>query len=174
MLSYPGLDQLLAGMQGTGFSERIVPMLVRTWLADYDQRAPGNDVVAVEAAGFSYLFDIANERLVAAWGISRGKFSHERDASRARGHPMGYGALYHRGHAIPHSLGGALDINLVPQRGSINVGAFQALEREAAANPGSLYFTYWVYGPHAGQRPTGCEQGLLCPGQSPKLTIHAN
>jgi len=78
--------------------------------------------------------------------------------------------LYHRGHAIPHTLGGATDINLVPQLGAVNVGAFRALERAAVATPGALYFTYWSYRgsrlrtarghDEPGQVPTAVEQGL--------------
>ena len=97
------------------------------------------------------------------------------------GHPLSAGSLYHRGHAIPHSLGGATDINLVPQLGMINTGPFRALERRAVATPGSLYFTYWTYAGaqhsrygHSGQTPAGVDQGLLVPGERPVVSSHWN
>ena len=74
--------------------------------------------------------------------------------------------LYHRGHAIPHTLGGPTDINLVPQLGRINVGQFRTLEKRAVATPGSLYFTYWSYArtraagrSSASQTPVAVDQG---------------
>ena len=58
-------------------------------------------------------------------------------------------------------LGGGLDINLVTQRGSLNIGQFRVLEKRAVATPGSLYFTYWVYRSPQTQKPVRVEQGLL-------------
>jgi hypothetical protein len=81
------------------------------------------------SADFAYLFDIGKEPLIAAWGISRGRFGGDRDAPRMKQFPLSAGAKYHRGHAIPHRLGGPLDINLVPQLGAINIGPFRALEK---------------------------------------------
>jgi hypothetical protein len=98
------------------------------------------------------------------------------------GHPNSAGPLYHRGHAIDHTLlGGPTDINLVPQLGRINVGPFRPLEKKAVAAPGSFYFTYWTYfasaparGGSSGQTPTGVDQGLLIVGQSPLIRHHGN
>jgi hypothetical protein len=97
------------------------------------------------------------------------------------GHPSSAGPLYHRGHAIAHTLGGPTDINLVPQLGRINVGPFRPLEKKAVATPGSFYFTYWTYfgttsrrGAIPSQMPTGVDQGLLIAGQPPQITHHGN
>jgi hypothetical protein len=97
------------------------------------------------------------------------------------GYPLSAGSLYHRGHAIPHRLGGPTDINLVPQLGKINIGPFRPLEKKAVATPGSFYFTYWTYLGSArardgrlGQTPTGVDQGLLIPGQNPLISRHGN
>jgi hypothetical protein len=124
---------------------------------------------------------VSAERLIAAWGISRGRHAGARDASRMAGHPLSAGPLYHRGHAIPHTLGGPTDINLVPQLGRINIGPFRPLEKMAVATPGSFYFTYWTYlgspptrTSSPGQTPTGVDQGLLIPGQWPLITHHGN
>lgn len=112
--------------------------------------------------------------MIAAWGISRGRHAGKRDKSRMAGHPRSADKRYHRGHAISHTLGGRTDINLIAQLGSVNIGPFRALEREAIATPGALYFTYWTYGPANGQKPSGVQQGLLVPGRPAKLHNHTN
>ncbi|WP_159730617.1 DNA/RNA non-specific endonuclease [Methylosinus sp. Ce-a6] len=185
MAAYPLIDKWLAGVDpagpGGGFDKDIVPYLIAIWLDDYAQDFDASNIVETSSSEFSYLFDITAERLLAAWGVSRGRHGGARDASRMRGHPLSAGAHYHRGHAIPHTLGGPTDINLVPQAAKVNVGAFRPLERRAVASPGSFYFSYWSYrgaaparagGP--GQTPTGVDQGLLIPGQKADIRRHGN
>ena len=155
-------------------AREIVDYLTDEWVRDYRRTVGRSQIVETSTQGFSYLFDLATERLVSAWGLSRGRSSHIRDKSRMAGHPLGGGAAYHRGHAIPHTLGGGTDINLVAQRGSVNIGPFRQLEREAVASPGSLYFTYWTYGPSPGQKPIRSQQGLLKPGGRLQLRDHPN
>jgi hypothetical protein len=183
MLNYPGLAEDLKRLRPPLTETDLSPLangLVRVWMNDYGQRTPRYDVVETTDAGFSYLFDIAGERLLAAWGLSKGKDSSPRSviASRMKGHPLTNlvgGKRYHRGHAVPHTLGGRTDINLVPQLGLINSGPFQELERLAVLNPGSLYFTYWRYYPNAtSQRPSGVEQGCLIAGQPPRIESFGN
>lgn len=157
----------------------VVPSLVDIWLMD-SMSSRSDDVVEVRIDGFSYLFDHANERLIAAWGISTGKSDAPRPKRRMQGHPLSAGPLYHRGHAIPHTLGGGTDINLVPQLGWINTGPFRRLEIKAVATAGALYFTYWRYhaicaGAHRPvQLPTGVDQGLITPGHEPEIIRHGN
>src|SRR5262245_13364380 len=107
---YPKLDQLLMGVDPNspqlGFEKSVIPYLIDVWLADYGQATGSSDIVETSTAGFSYLFDIASERLIAAWGISAGRHSGARDKSRMAGHPLSAGPHFHRGHAIPHTLGG--------------------------------------------------------------------
>ena len=157
----------------------VVPYLIGEWLSEPGERV-SSDVVETTDAGFSYLFDVGHERLIAAWGISGGRHDGKRDASRMAGHPLSAGEGYHRGHAIPHTLGGPTDINLVAQLGRINIGPFRPLEKKAVATPGALYFTHWTYrrAPKVrgapGQTPTGVEQGLLVGGQPPDIRRHGN
>jgi hypothetical protein len=125
------------------------------------------------------LFDIAAERLIAAWGLSKGKDKSPRSiiATRMKGHPLTnlvHGKRYHRGHALPHTMGGRTDINLVPQLGAINSGPFQELERLAVATEGSLYFTYWSYPDGRAQRPSDVEQGCLIAGSAPRIANFRN
>src|SRR5215208_2982342 len=178
MVQYLGLDSMVRGMPADApveaFAREVIPCLTSAWLEDYTRSAPASDIVETTTSGFSYLFDVASERLIAAWGVSQGRHGGPRDKARMAGHPLSNGPLYHRGHAIPHTLGGPTDINLVPQLGSVNVGPFRELERLAVATPGALYYTYWTYGGTTGQTPTGVEQGLLVPGSTPELRRHGN
>lgn len=182
MAAYTQLASYMPGSGADGSNKAIwrnaEAYLTSVWLDDY--RFAKADVNEVRSGNFSYLFDIEAERLIAAWGISAGRHSGERDKARIAGHPQSAGPLYHRGHAIPHTLGGSLDINLVPQLGKVNIGAFRRLESEAVAIPGALYFTYWRYRPglteegFPSQVPVGVDQGLLVPGRSPTIVTHAN
>lgn len=186
MARYPELANLVRSVDSnhteSGFTKKVAPYLVEIWLSDYEKNGGTiNDVVETRTSEFSYLFDIGTERLIAAWGISRGRNKEARDAYRMAGHPLSAGPLYHRGHAIPHTLGGPTDINLVPQPGKMNIGPFRPLEKKAVATPGSFYFTYWIYLGSAqtrdrlpGQRPTGVDQGLLEPGKPPLIRHHGN
>ena len=145
------------------------------WIEDYQATSGEADLVETDTSGFSYLFDLTAERLLAAWGVSRGRNKATRDAARMAGYPKAGGDAYHRGHAISHGMGGGTDINLVPQLGSMNVGAFRQLERKAVTTPGAFYFTYWIYtgaapvrhGPS--QIPTQVDQGLLIFGRPPEV-----
>jgi hypothetical protein len=173
------LPRLAQADAATAFQEVVTPLLIALWANDYCHRFASCELLETSVGGFSYLFDVSTERLVAAWGISQGKSGVARKeiATRMRGHPLANGGTYHRGHAIPHTLGGSTDINLVPQLGKINSGPFQALERLAVSRPGALYFTYWLYAPGDSQVPIGVEQGLLSPGATActfRLSAFAN
>jgi hypothetical protein len=177
MAHYPELksfcDRVSNGLTD-GVWTSVVGYLTDVWINDYAARCTSRDIVETTTSGFSYLFDIASGRLLAAYGVSHGRHGGKRDASRMAGHPLSDGPRYHRGHAIPHTLGGPTDINLVPQLGAINIGPFRRLEKLAVATPGSFYFTYWSYPGGDSQRPSGVDQGLLIPGQSPQITPHVN
>lgn len=176
MANYPDLTKYLAAANaGPGlFDDPVIPYLIKVWLDDYGRIGIAFDIVETEVDGFNYLFDIAAERLLAAFGVSRGRHGEPRDRSRMAGHPLSAGPLYHRGHAIPHTLGGPTDINLVPQLGAINVGPFRELEKRAVATPGSLYFTYWIYRKSRDQTPIAVDQGLLIPGRPPEIHHYRN
>lgn len=183
MPHYERLTAMLRAMKPplteTVVSNQLAPLLIDLWLADYCKVAPAYDVVETKDQGCSYLFDVAAERLIAAWGLSSGKDTSPRTiiATRMKGHPLINtvgGKRYHRGHAIPHTMGGRTDINLVPQLGTINSGPFQEIERLAVSTPGSLYFSQWSYPDDRSQRPSGVEQGCLVAGGSPKVARFQN
>ena len=183
MPAYPGL-QARVDVVGTDPTDEdrwngVVDFLTDIWADRYAASVPDCDLVTVVDSG-SYLFDCSAQRLIAAWAVSRGDPGERRDKRRMAGHPLGAGAGYHRGHAIPHSLGGPMDINLVPQLGRVNVGPFRKLERKAVARPGSLYFTCWIYAPDAragqylSQKAIAVEQGLLTAGQPAEINFFHN
>jgi hypothetical protein len=173
MAIYPKLPQIVLNATPGALEKLAVPYLLDVWQQEYASKNRAPDIVETTQDGSSFLFDISRQRLIAAWAISRGPNHAARDSSRMRGHPLAHGPEYHRGHAIPHSAGGPLDINLVPQRGSVNIGPFRVLEKEAVANPGSLYFTYWIYTDQS-QMPSFVEQGLLRGGFTPRIVVHRN
>lgn len=144
----------------TMIQAEILPALIDLWLAEYRACTTDAEVVEVETGGFANLFDLTEERLIAAYGFPTGGVSSHRDASRMRGFPKPP-AGYVKGHAIAHQLGGGLDINLVAQSGKTNGGAFRVLEREAVRHPGCLYFSNWIYDRPAVQLPHVVVQGLV-------------
>jgi hypothetical protein len=160
--------------QLSGAWDHVAKQLIGLWLDDYTRFNRTTDIVETAAGNGSYLFDISAQRLVAAWAVSVGRHAGPRDASRMAGHPLSAGRHYHRGHAIPHTLGGPTDINLVPQVGKVNIGPFRPLERKAVATPGSLYFTYWKYRGNSSQTPTGVDQGLFIAGGAADVKRHGN
>ncbi len=125
--------------------------------------------------GATYLFDLASsvgapqeDRTVAAWTVTRPAVG-VRDVSYQRGYPLGPsadGAAIDRGHLIPHLSGGEFGRNIFPQDRALNRGwseqgkRFRALEREAAATPGTLYFGHLIYDDDTSY-PTLIETGLL-------------
>lgn len=177
MASYPKLPRRVPrdiSRSKDGFDRSLVPYLRRVWLSDYRNSTTGAEVVQIDLSGFSYLFDVAHARLIAAWVVSKGAVAHKRDASRMKGHPLTEKPGHHRGHVIPHQLGGLCDINLVDQRGALNIGDFRRLERLAVATPGALYFTYWQYRRAGDTIPAFVDQGVLIPGEEADIVTHRN
>ncbi len=91
MAQYPRLSGLVRTVDprspDQGFSAKVVPYLVEVWLDDYARASQKTEIVETTVAEFCYLFDIVKERLIAAWGISKGRHGGARDASRMAGHP---------------------------------------------------------------------------------------
>ena len=83
MDKYSGLEKLVLSLDlnssEDGFLRSVVPYLTDIWLSDYARYTSTMDVVETRASNFSYLFDINAERLITAWGLSRGRHSGPRD-----------------------------------------------------------------------------------------------
>ena len=178
---YPELAHILGRAQPSlSWPDRlqkfVIPYLTHAWLRHYSMALSGGNIVEVPLGQYSYLFDIGPDRLIAAWGISQGRFAGDRPNSRIAGHPVANRSVYDAGHAISHRLGGGTDINLTAQLASVNRKAFQELERTAVKNPGSLYFTYWMYYRTGDkiQLASRTQQGLLTQGSPLQLRDFTN
>jgi hypothetical protein len=147
------------------------------WASEYCAGAevhPEDLVVIDPGNGFSYLFDLAGTlrgepcsrapRVVGVWGLSQ-PGAKARDRSRMHGHPRPGRSGDDRGHLISCAAGGGYDINLVPMDAALNRGwsvegsRFRALERKAAAAPGTLFFIRPVY-QDGTDRPSRFEAGV--------------
>ncbi len=128
-----------------------------------------------EQSGATYLFDFASsadlpqeDRTVAAWALSPATVA-QRDSSYQRGFPLAphaYEAPVDRGHVIPHLSGGEFGPNIFRQDRALNRGwseegkRYRALEREAAAMPGTLYVAHLIYTDDSAH-PSEVETGVL-------------
>jgi hypothetical protein len=170
------LDATEAAGAGRPLSEALADWLVPHWSEAYGALGGSSEIVEVTEGRFTYLFDIAAERAIAAYGVTQATQPSPRDKSRIAGFPSSE-ARYQKGHLIAHRLGGGLDVNLFHQLGAANIGPFRRLEAEAAENPDSFYFVRLLYAtpslprtalPAEGrstdlQRPKWVEQGLVLP-----------
>ena len=139
---------------------------------------PGLLAGAVHAVGATCLFDLASavnagqeDRTVAAWTVTPAVVG-QRDVSYQRRFPLVArpgGPPVDRGHLIPNLSGGEFGPNIFRQDRSLNRGwsadgrRFRALEREAAANPGTFYFGHLLYEDDTAY-PMEIEIGLLRDG----------
>jgi hypothetical protein len=128
--------------------------------AHYERICPHSSLVQFTQSGAMYLFDLASaagaeqeDRTVAAWTVTPATVS-SRDVSYQRGYPLAANPdslPVDRGHLIPHLSGGEFGPNIFRQDRALNRGwspegkRFRALEREAAANPGTFYFGHLLY-----------------------------
>jgi hypothetical protein len=140
------------------YLNRVLPPL---WANQYP--AKGGELLTVTLGGpmgqegaVSTLFDLrsptskTDNRVVAVWGISRAEPASTRDTTRMAGFLGGVWSDNYpgrdRGHFFAHTMGGGTDINLFPQRASVNRGGeWRRMERYAAANPGTFCFIRPIY-----------------------------
>jgi hypothetical protein len=161
-------------------AEEFGQRLSDEWTAAYvaATRADVADLVEVDPGnGFRYTFDLAGSlrgvdtgrepRVVGVWGQSAP--GAPRDSARMRGHPRSAILGDDRGHLIACAAGGGYDINLVAMDASLNRGyspagaRFRAMERRAAARPGTLYFVRLLYEDRTA-RPAALEVGVEADG----------
>lgn len=151
------------------FDAKIVPDWITAYLQSTSVKA---NIVGVNVDGSDYVFDINSGRGIGTFSISGGKHTGPRPKSRMRRHPQSAGSNYHRGHMIAHTLGGGTDINLVSQRGRLNIGSFRKLENQAVKKIGALYFVRLIYdASNDGQLPDRIEQGLISNPQQPNVQV---
>ncbi len=126
----------------------------------YTRLYPDCSLVQFTQSGATYLFDLATavgarqeDRTVAAWTITPATVG-KRDVAYQRGFPLAAdpgSPPVDRGHLILNLSGGEFGPNIFRQDRSLNRGwsqegrRFRALEREAAAIPGTFYFGHLLY-----------------------------
>jgi len=128
------------------------------WGAAYERRG-GNEIVCVDFGTLTYGFDIAAERLVYVIGTTGAP--EVRDRSRQQGSPKPSEKDDEKGHVIATSLGGGMDINLIPQARRVNRGKgsqWASIERELGKRPGSAVAIHLIYADDS-QRPASFEFG---------------
>lgn len=171
---------LCTGVASDGWDALVRELLVDRWTAEYVAATPWvPEIVEIEVGTFVYLFDTAptssgtegsgDDRVVVVWGRSSAPATR-RDRGRLAGFipvPDSWsGRGRDRGHLVAHALGGGLDLNLFPQDSALNRGRseegrrWRALEREAAASPGTPLFVRPIYA-DATWSPTEFDYGLV-------------
>lgn len=127
------------------------------WAAEYE-RVTGNRLYEIDLDPFTYTFDTTLDRLVSAHGRSMAPAA-PRDRTRQKGHPPAPDGD-HKGHVIAHSIGGGMDINIVGQKVSLNLGRrWRRIEKLAAANPGTAIAVRLIYDDDS-DRPVAFEYGV--------------
>lgn len=159
----------------------LAGVLPQLWADAYATTAENEPYLyVVEESGFSYVWDLASDairsspsghgvlvedRLVAAHGRSAPSVRRRDEGRlrrRTRGAVEGLGSsCFDRGHVIGHSLGGGLDINIVPQLAIVNRGRrWRRLERYCVAHPGTYCFVRLFY-TGVSAHPAVFEYGVL-------------
>lgn len=160
-IDYELVRGLLAKLEAP---EQAASLIGDAWAAQYRAESTGEtEVVEVELGTLTYLFDIANERVVGVHGRSA-PTNAVRPAARMRGHPS-YNKRGEeqtdRGHLVAHTIGGGTDINLVPQARALNVSAgWRAFERYLQEHAGAFFVVQVEYGDES-QRPFALVYGVL-------------
>lgn len=142
----------------SGNQSAAAPQIASQWGAAYERQSD-NEIVCVDLGTFTYGFDIAAERLVYVIGTTGAP--QTRDRSRQQGSPKPSEKDDEKGHVIATSLGGGMDINLIPQARSVNRGKgsrWASIERELAKRPGSVIAIHLIYSDDS-QRPASFEFG---------------
>lgn len=175
-----GLSLDYAGLMSASLHRPLDPALVgaallRALAECYETEHGLCALYQFDQSGASYLFDLASstdlpqeDRTIAAWALTP-RVVPQRDIAYQPGFPMDSGAddaPVDRGHLIPHLSGGEFGPNIFRQDRALNRGwseqgkRYRALEREAAAIPGTLNFGHLIYTDDTAY-PSEIEIGIL-------------
>ena len=162
---------------GTPSDPGLVGIALLDAIADYyASQLQECALLRFEQSGAHYLFDFASskrlpqeDRTVAAWALTP-PVVERRDAGYQRGFPItppqDDEAAVDRGHLIAHLSGGEFGPNIFRQDRALNRGwseegrRYRAVEREAAATPGTLFFGHLLYDDPTAH-PVAIEIGIL-------------
>lgn len=155
-LAFEGRERL----NGDLILEALVPKLFSLWESDYAAMPGGGgewlEVLSPDRRILT-LFHLARGRqsttedhVVAVCGFPRSERASSRDRGRMAGFLKKVWSAtypgYDRGHFFAHTMGGGLDINLFPQRSSVNRGGrWRELEEYARNTPGCFCFVRPLY-----------------------------
>lgn len=180
-IDYEAVIRAAEDREGEELEVFVLKALKDCWMYDYEDMVEHKPyILDVPDRGFNFLFDLTlathdkndpdrpDDRVVAAYGKSR-EVKEKRDASRIRGFgPIGDRARgpIDKGHFAAHSIGGALDINVFPQRAEVNRGwsvegkLYRKMESYAAQHPGTCIFSRPLYA-DSSWTPHALDYGLL-------------
>jgi hypothetical protein len=137
------------------------------WSAQYQRECKGQtELVEVDIGSLTYLFDVAQGRVVGVYGTSA-PANEPRPESRIRGHPSYNNTERQtdRGHLAAHTIGGGADINLAAQDHALNISkAWRDFERYGQKNPGTFFAVQVEYA-NDQDRPSGFVYGIVRDGQ---------
>ena len=158
----------------------LISLLENEWIARYIKCCEHKPhVLEFTEHEFTYLYDQATvndknaeDRLIAGYGVSTVQ-TEKRDANRIKtllgsGFAFPDKGIFDKGHVIAHTMGGALAVNLFPQRPELNRGVSKAgktyrrMEKYAAIHPGTFTFSRLIYSDKS-WIPIALEYGLLMP-----------
>jgi hypothetical protein len=185
MIDYHAVLKATPGNDVTQYATFLAEELPYLWRDTYvDLSVRPTNLLRVGDEGFAYIFDWysalvdpiafaadkANEdRLVGACGVSR-RAGTTRNVSRQRGWigptEKYLGTDRDKGHFVPHSLGGGLEINLFVQLRELNRGwspggrLYRSMERYCQQHSGTFFFNRPIYADGTAQ-PALLEFGLL-------------
>ncbi len=169
-INYAAVMSALADMGAGEIEAALLETLPDLWCDAYARMSGGPvDIVEVPLDSYRYLFDLARERVVVAYGLSAPNPA-ARDASRMQGWLGRISDRFRgrgdKGHIMSHRQGGGMDINLFPQRADVNRGRseqgklYRALERYCATHANTFCFSRLLY-PDGGWIPDEIEYGVL-------------
>lgn len=160
-VDYDAVGERLAEL---AYSEDAGCSIADAWAEQYRRETTQEtELVEIELGTFTYLYDVAHERVVGVYGRSA-PTDAPRPSARMRGHPS-YNrpgeAPTDRGHLAAHTIGGGTDINLVPQTHTLNVSsAWRRFERYLQKHPGTFFLVQVVYA-DSSQRPSAFVYGVV-------------